>query len=111
MAGSAGERAARPTETLLSTRYSLSGPFNDDPTSSSDRTDSNPSPPGPGQVRVPSLRNLSRTPPYMHDGSRTTLENAVRRHPGSVGGSACCALPLDDQEIADLVVFLETLGE
>jgi hypothetical protein len=47
----------------------------------------------------------------MHDGSRTTLENAVRRHPGSVGGSACCALPLDDQEIADLVVFLETLGE
>jgi hypothetical protein len=40
----------------------------------------------------------------MHDGALTTLEDAVRRHPSG-------APTLDDQEIADLVVFLETLGE
>ena len=107
----AAEESARPTKTLLSTRYSLSGPFNDDPASSSDRTGSDRSPPGPGEFRVPTLRNLSRTAPYMHDGALPTLEDAIRRHPAGVGGSAQQALPLDDQEIADLVVFLETLSE
>jgi cytochrome c peroxidase len=99
MAGSAGERAARQPETLLTTRYSLSGPFNDDP--------SGPSGDGShvgGGIRVPTLRNLTRSAPYMHDGSRTTLEDAVRRHPGSMP-------PLGDQEIAELVAFLETLSE
>jgi hypothetical protein len=47
----------------------------------------------------------------MHDGAMPTLEDAVRRHPGSVGGSAQQTLPLDDQEIADLVAFLETLSK
>jgi cytochrome c peroxidase len=99
MTGAGGERAARPTETLLSTRYSLSGPFNDDPSG----------PSGDGShlgagIRVPTLRNLTRSAPYMHDGTLTTLEDAVRRHPGG-------APTLDDQEIADLVAFLQTLSE
>ena len=36
-------------------------------------------PPPPEIVRVPSLRNVTATAPYFHDGSATTLPQAVRR--------------------------------
>jgi cytochrome c peroxidase len=85
---------------LLATRYSLAGPFNDG--TFIQRVEGNR---GQGSVRVPSLRNLNRTAPYMHDGALASLEDAVRRHPlGAAAG-------LDDREIADLVAFLETLSE
>src|SRR6267143_2658214 len=32
------------------------------------------------RFRVPGLRNVVRTAPYMHDGSRATLRDAVRFH-------------------------------
>jgi cytochrome c peroxidase len=55
-------------------------------------------------MRVPSLRNVATTPPYFHDGSAATLEEAVRRM-----ASAQLDRTLTDQQIASLVSFLKTL--
>lgn len=55
-------------------------------------------------LRVPSLRNVATTPPYFHDGSAATLEEAVRRM-----ASAQLDRTLTDQQIASLVSFLKTL--
>ena len=35
--------------------------------------------PKPEILRVPSLRNVATTPPYFHDGSAPTLDEAVRQ--------------------------------
>jgi len=35
--------------------------------------------PDPAILRVPSLRNVATTPPYFHDGSAPTLDDAVRK--------------------------------
>lgn len=69
-----------------------------------------------GEFRVPSLRNAARTAPYMHDGSRATLEDVVdhyseipedRLHQD--GEKLLKPLNLTDGEKADLVAFLRTL--
>ncbi|MBS0395956.1 MAG: cytochrome-c peroxidase [Proteobacteria bacterium] len=57
------------------------------------------------QWRVPSLRNLKYTAPYMHNGSVPTLAHAVR-----VMGSTELGLIFTDAEVADLVAFLEALS-
>jgi cytochrome c peroxidase len=57
------------------------------------------------QWRVPSLRNLKYTAPYMHNGSVPTLADAVR-----VMGSTELSRTLTDAETADLVTFLESLS-
>ena len=71
-----------------------------------------------GQWRTPSLRNLSLTAPYMHDGSLATLRDVVdyyadidptRLH--SQGESLLNPLQLDNADREDLVRFLETLSE
>jgi len=70
-----------------------------------------------GQWRTPSLRNLTLTAPYMHDGSLATLRDVVdayadidpdRLH--TKGESILKPLDLDDQSREDLVRFLETLS-
>ena len=38
-----------------------------------------------GAFRVPSLRNITRTPPYMHRGQKATLEDAARFYTGGRG--------------------------
>jgi len=57
------------------------------------------------QWRVPSLRNLKYTAPYMHNGFVPTLADAVR-----VMGSTELSRTLTDPEVADLVSFLEALS-
>jgi len=71
-----------------------------------------------GQMKTPSLRNVSLTPPYMHDGSKATLEDVVRFYsdlPGvaSVGHREDSLIPLalTETQIADLVSFLESLTD
>lgn len=54
--------------------------------------------------KVPSLRNVSMTPPYFHDGSVATLPSAVR-----IMGKLQLGKELSDQEINDLVIFLNSL--
>ena len=60
--------------------------------------------PPPEIVRVPSLRNVATTPPYFHDGSAPTLEEAVRRM-----GNAELDQTLSDAQIKAIVAFLDTL--
>src|SRR5271166_3552494 len=60
--------------------------------------------PEPELVRVPSLRNVATTPPYFHDGSATTLPQAVRAM-----GFAQLDRLLSDEQVAAAVTFLNTL--
>ena len=58
----------------------------------------------PEIVRVPSLRNVAATPPYFHDGSAATLDEAVRRMAASQLDRT-----LLDQQVNSIVAFLQTL--
>ncbi len=55
--------------------------------------------------RVPTLRNLAYTAPYMHNGSVKTLPDAVR-----VMASTQLNRTLSDQELREIVAFLESLN-
>jgi cytochrome c peroxidase len=70
-----------------------------------------------GEFKVPSLRSLQATAPYMHDGSKPTLRDVIlhyseldedRLH--SDGEAILKPLNLSEAEIADLQAFLETLS-
>ncbi|KAA5612797.1 c-type cytochrome [Rhodovastum atsumiense] len=55
-------------------------------------------------MRVPSLRNVAVTPPYLDDGSAKTLDDAVRRMAvGQLG------LDLTEAEVSRIVAFLGSL--
>ena len=56
------------------------------------------------EFRVPSLRNVALTAPYFHDGSASTLEQAV-----AVMGEYQLGVDLNKEEIAKIVKFLNTL--
>ena len=71
-----------------------------------------------GEFKVPSLRNVARTAPYMHDGSLPALADVVRHYSEvspdrlhSDGIPLVKALHLSEAESADLVAFLESLSE
>lgn len=80
-----------------------------------------------GRFRVPTLRNVGHTAPYMHDGSIATLGEVVRhyaaggRNRGAANGEPGARSPLQspqlrgfelgDTEAADLVAFLESLSD
>jgi cytochrome c peroxidase len=55
--------------------------------------------------RVPSLRNVGLTAPYLHDGSLATLPVAV-----SVMANYQLGRALDNDQIGKIVAFLETLS-
>jgi cytochrome c peroxidase len=66
--------------------------------------------------RVPSLRNVALTSPYMHDGRLSTLEDVVAHYDS--GGTASRgqdarirALGLSSQQRSDLVAFLRSLTD
>ncbi len=54
--------------------------------------------------RVPTWRNVALTAPYFHNGSVDTLDEAVR-----VMGKTQLGLELSDDQVADIVAFLESL--
>lgn len=71
-----------------------------------------------GEFRVPGLRQLTRTAPYMHDGSLATLEEVVRHYDlldeerlHADGERILRRLNLRPEQAADLVAFLRTLSE
>jgi cytochrome c peroxidase len=76
---------------------------------------------GAGPMRVPSLRNITLTAPYMHDGRFATLD-AVLDHYQRVGSTPDTAhggtrdprlksFKLSGAERADLEAFLESLTD
>jgi cytochrome c peroxidase len=105
---------------LQASRYNLLGPFNDDPTrrtatgtrhvASEHRNF--------GEFKVPSLRNVARTAPYMHNGSLATLRDVVRHYSEidedrlhADGERILKPLRLSAAERDDLVAFLESLAD
>jgi cytochrome c peroxidase len=74
--------------------------------------------PGPGEFKVPGLRNVALTMPYMHDGSLATLRDVVRHYSepdvmqrDAIGQPRLRPLHLTQQEVDDLVAFLESLTD
>ena len=77
-----------------------------------------------GKFRTPTLRNIALTAPYMHDGSIPTLAEVIRSHYARAGRSSMeygqpnplrseflQGFEVTDQEVADLIVFLESLTD
>jgi cytochrome c peroxidase len=65
--------------------------------------------------KTPTLRSVAQRPPYMNNGSATTLEGVVRHYEkGGIDRPSRSPLlqpiSLNDQERRDLVAFMETLG-
>jgi cytochrome c peroxidase len=67
-----------------------------------------------GAFRTPSLRNIAKTAPYMHDGNLKTLNEVIEFYVG--GGNSnphldneIKPLKLSARERSDLVIFLESL--
>ncbi|WP_276132630.1 cytochrome-c peroxidase [Polluticoccus soli] len=74
----------------------------------------------PGDMRkfkTPSLRNLKYTPPYMHDGRFTTLEQVLDHYASGVKQSPTLdpmlqnGIQLTTQQRTDLLAFLNTLND
>lgn len=75
-----------------------------------------------GRFKVPSLRNVARTAPYMHDGRFATLEQVLAHYDHGVLASPTLdaalrpaggplGIPLSAAEQADLIAFLHTLTD
>ena len=79
-----------------------------------------------GRFRVPTLRNVGRTAPYMHDGSIATLREVVLHYAaggrnlnraGEQGPRSPLQSPeikqieLGESQVDDLVAFLESLSD
>jgi len=66
--------------------------------------------------KVPTLRNIAVTGPYMHDGSMESLEEVIRHyesggHPHPGKGSEIVPFTLTDEERKNLIHFLEALTD
>jgi cytochrome c peroxidase len=105
-------------KTLQASPYNLLGRWNDDPVRATGQQTQllDPQHRNFGEFRTPSLRNLSQTAPYMHDGSKATLRDVVRHYseidPDRLhadGEAILRPLGLTDPEIDDLVAFLASL--
>jgi len=57
-----------------------------------------------GMVKVPTLRNITETAPYFHNGAIWSLADAVKEM-----GSTQLGLELNDEETTKIVTFLKTL--
>lgn len=75
-----------------------------------------------GRFKVPSLRNIALTPPYMHDGRFATLEEVIDHYNSGVKSSQTVefilqynlqpgGLQLTTQDKSDLAAFLKTLTD
>ena len=101
--------------------FNAAGPFSDDRsgTRAQEMTQLSSSAETWGQFRTPSLRNVARTAPYMHQGQLATLDDVLHYYStleGSVpaghhGEQVIRPLKLSEAEIADLKAFLETLTD
>ena len=75
-----------------------------------------------GRFKIPSLRNLTLTAPYMHDGRFATLEEVIDHYseglkhspttnPGNLQFVDQGGLHLTSQEKSDLIAFLKSLSD
>jgi len=70
-----------------------------------------------GKFRVPSLRNVALTAPFMHDGRFSTLEDVLMHYTNGIQSSATLDpillenITLNSSERAAIVAFLHTLSD
>ncbi len=75
-----------------------------------------------GKFKIPNLRNVALTAPYMHDGRFTTLEEVVdhynsgiKQHPNLdarlLENGAPMVMNITEQEKKDIIAFLHTLTD
>lgn len=69
-----------------------------------------------GKFRVPSLRNVAVTAPYMHDGSVATLRDVIEHYAQGGNGHPSTdvqieALDLTERDKEDLLAFLGSLTD
>jgi cytochrome c peroxidase len=104
---------------LQASKLTLLGPWNDAPDLAPGTATRHVDPQHRnfGEVRVPGLRDVARTAPYMHDGSLASLREVVKHYSDldpdrlhSDGEAILVPLKLNDAEIDDLVAFLEALS-
>ncbi|MFO0873713.1 MAG: cytochrome c peroxidase [Phycisphaerales bacterium] len=106
-------------ELVAADRFNAAGEFSDDragPRAERIRTLAR-APETWGQFRTPSLRNVALTAPYMHAGQLATLRDVLRFYStldgqvvaGHHRETIVAPLHLTDEEIDDLVAFLESL--
>jgi cytochrome c peroxidase len=73
------------------------------------------------KFKVPSLRNVEVTPPYMHDGRFSTLEEVVEHYNSGIKASSTLDITLENtrasglmltaQDKVDLIAFLKTFTD
>ncbi len=104
---------------LQSSRYSLLGPLNDDATRASATSTRHVVQEHRhfGEFKVPGLRSLAVTAPYMHNGSVPTLREVLRHYSEldqnrlhADGESILVPLHLSPGETEDLLAFLDSLN-
>jgi len=71
--------------------------------------------------KVPSLRNIAKTTPYMHDGRFSTLEQVLNHYASGVQNTPTLdtllkqngqlGIPLTNDEKANIILFLNTLTD
>jgi cytochrome c peroxidase len=105
---------------VQASRYNLLGPFSDDPAAGTATATRYVTLEHRnfGEFRVPSLRNVARTAPYMHNGSLATLREVVRHYSEidqdrlhADGEQILRPLKLSEAEIDDVVAFLASLSD
>ena len=106
-------------QALQRSRYNLLGPFNDDAARSTATSTRHVllEHRHYGEFKVPGLRNLARTAPYMHDGSLATLREVLRHYSEldenrlhADGEAILVPLRLTPAETDDLLAFLHSLN-
>lgn len=106
--------------TLLADPFNAKGAFSDAPAEGAKKLDFlRALPDAAGQIKTPSLRNVARTAPYMHQGQFAALRDVVKfystlqpsRRGGHPDGGLLVPLRLDTDEIDALVAFLESLTD
>ena len=107
-------------ERLRADPYNLLGHFSDaaDPAVASRTRHVALQPRNFGEFKVPGLRNVAKTAPYMHDGSLATLRDVVKHYSElnedrlhTEGEKILRPLRLTPQAAADLEAFLESLSD
>ena len=105
---------------VTTTRFNLLGPYNDDKTRANAVATRHLTLEHRhwGEFKVPGLRNVALTAPYMHAGSLASLTDVVKHYSDlnedrlhADGERILKPLKLSEDETADLVAFLETLSE
>lgn len=106
---------------LRASPYNLLGRFSDAPPGGAAATKTRhlqPQHRNFGEFKVPSLRNVGVTAPYMHDGQKASLEAVVQHYSElnlerlhADGERILEPLHLNDQEADDLITFLASLTD